>query len=145
MTDSFAGGAGAPIVGHPVGKTRNPWGAWALSFITCGIYFIYWWFKVNEEIKDYDTQVQVEPWMSAASLLLPVVGWVSIFRGAGRIAQAQETGGVAARANGWVGVLLLFLFGLQVVYYQTALNDLWAGGTEVPYGDPPVNPGGAAI
>jgi len=135
----------AGIQGHPVGKVRNPWGAWGLSFITCGIYYIYWWYKINEELKEYDTQIQVEPGLAALALFVPICNVVSIFRTAERISKGQETGGAVARANGWLGILLALLFSLHVVYYQTALNDLWASGGVVPYGDPPQASGAEAI
>jgi len=137
--------AAAGIQGHPVGKVRNPWGAWGLGLITCGIYYVYWWFKINEELKNYDTQIQVEPGLATLALFVPICDIVTIIKTGNRISQAQETSGVVARCSGLLGLLLAFLAGLNVVYYQTALNDLWANGGVVPYGDPPQASGAEAI
>lgn len=118
------------ISGAPLGKVRNPWGAWGLSLVTCGIYYVYWWYKVNEEAAAYDRSIEVNPTMSALALFVPICNIVSIVRTGDRIKSAQTNGGVLARCSGWLGLLLAILFSLHIVYYQTALNDLWGGGTE---------------
>ena len=146
MTDpTAAANGGYAVRSHPVGKTRHPWGVWGLSIITFGIYYLYWWFKINEELKDYDTQIQVSPALALLANFVPICDLVTIVKTGGRISQAQTTADTIARCSGWLGLLLGFLFGLHVVYYQTALNDLWSTGGEVPYGDPPVASGAEAI
>ena len=40
----------------PVGKVRNPWAVIGLSFITIGIYFLYWTYQVFREMKEHTYQ-----------------------------------------------------------------------------------------
>ena len=108
------------------GKTRSPWGVWGLSLITFGIYFLYWYYKVNSEVRDYDRSIDVEPGISLLAQFIPIAGIVSMVKTAGRIARAQTTSGASERCSGGIGFLLLFVFGTWVVYYQSNLNKVWA-------------------
>jgi hypothetical protein len=108
------------------GKTRSPWGVWFLTLITLGIYGLYWWFKANEEVGNYDASIDVNPTLSTLALFVPVCNIVTIFRTGGRIGQAQQTGLGVNATNGWLGLLLALLGGFHVVYYQSNLNKIWA-------------------
>jgi hypothetical protein len=33
-------------------KIRNPWGVLGLSLITLGIYYVFWWYFINREMRD---------------------------------------------------------------------------------------------
>lgn len=116
-----------------VGKVRSPWGVWGLSIITLGIYQLYWWYKVNEEARDYGG-VQVEPVLALLALFVPIANIVSIVRTGGRIGQAQSSGGLASRCSGGLGFLLALLFATHLVYYQSQLNKLWAQHGNQPPG-----------
>jgi hypothetical protein len=122
---------GAPIAAGSTrlaGKTRNPWGVWLLSLITLGIYQYYWYYMVNDEVRRYDNQIEVEPGISLIAILF---GWiiivppiVSFVRTGGRIRQAQQAAGRPEACSGGVGFLLqIFSFG--IVYYQSQLNKVW--------------------
>jgi Domain of unknown function (DUF4234) len=112
------------------GKTRNIWLTWLIwPLITLGIYHLVWYYKINREARDFDETIAVEP---AISLLAITVGWiiivppyVSIYRTGERIAQMQEDAGMERTCNGWIGLLLSFLFGLYSLYYQYELNRVW--------------------
>ena len=112
------------------GKTRNIWLTWLIwPLITLGIYHLVWYYKINREARDFDETIAVEP---AISLLAITVGWiiivppyVSIYRTGERIAQMQEDAGMERTCNGWIGLLLSFLFGLYSLYYQYELNRIW--------------------
>src|ERR1700722_14812309 len=144
------------------GKTRNIWLTWLIwPLITLGIYHLVWYYKVNREARDFDETIAVEP---AISLLAITVGWiiivppyVSIYRTGERIAQMQEDADMERTCNGWIGLLLSFLFGLYSLYYQYELNRIWtrlgnpeegslvalpAGGA-TPAGSPNGGPAGA--
>ncbi len=123
-----AGGAesSAPASRAALGKTRHPWGVWGLSIITLGIYYLYWYFKVNSELKAYDTAIEVEPGIALLAALIPIANLVSLFNTGGRIEQAQVTSGVPERCSGILGVVLGILGGFSVVYYQSQLNKMWA-------------------
>jgi Domain of unknown function (DUF4234) len=112
------------------GKTRNPWGVWLLSLVTCGIYTYYWYYKANEEVKDYDANIKVDPVLALLAVafggilcLIPPI--VSIINTGNRIRQAQQTAGVEERCSGGLGILLAILGGFHEVYYQSQLNKVW--------------------
>jgi hypothetical protein len=120
--------ATAPVAGgnRVAGKTRNPWGVWGLSIITLGIYHLYWYYKVNAEVRDYDPSIEVEPGISLLAQFIPIANLVSIVKTAGRIARAESSSGASGRCSGGIGFLLIFVFGTWVVYYQGQLNQVWA-------------------
>ena len=114
-----------------VGKTRGPWIVWLLSLVTFGIYFLYWYYKVNDEVREYDGSIEVSPGIALLSQFIPIANIVSAVKCAGRIARAQSTAGAPGRCSGLLGFVLLFVAGTWVVYYQSQLNQVWA-----QYGSP---------
>ncbi len=116
----------ATVAGRTVGKTRNPWGVWGLSIITLGIYYLYWYYKVNEEVRDYDQSIEVEPLLSMLSQFVPIVGLVSFYKAGERIARTQNTAGAADACSPIAGLLLqMFVLSTGMVYYQSQLNKVW--------------------
>ncbi|GAA1960258.1 DUF4234 domain-containing protein [Catenulispora subtropica] len=120
-----------------VGKHRNiflVWFVWPL--ITLGIYWFVWYYKINREARDFDRRIDVRP---GVSLLAVLVGWiiiippfVSVYRTGVRIAEMQRAAGLPGSCNGWIGLILMFVAGLQSLYYQHELNQIWNH-----YGNPP--------
>ena len=61
-------------------KIRHPWGAFLLVLVTLGIYYLFWYFFINRELRDLgqasadsgDNRIEVNPWIS----LLAVTFWV---------------------------------------------------------------------
>ncbi|MGI9539247.1 MAG: DUF4234 domain-containing protein [Miltoncostaeaceae bacterium] len=116
-------------------KIRHPWGAWALSLITLGIYGLVWWFKINRELRDYsaakgqpfgnDPALSLLALFPGGAIIVPAI-W-TYWTTTGRIAGAQELSGTRnERANGWLTLLLAILvFSTHIVYLQYALNSAW--------------------
>ena len=48
------------IEGRPYLK-RNPLGVLGLSFITIGIYFFYWYWKINDELSTFEHDDSISP------------------------------------------------------------------------------------
>lgn len=119
------------------GKHRNillVWFVWPL--ITLGIYAFVWYYKVNREARDFDRRIDVRP---GIALLAVTLGWliivppfVSIYRTGDRIAAMQRAAGMSSSCSGVIGVILTFFAGLQSLYYQHELNQIWNR-----YGNPP--------
>ncbi len=111
------------------GKTRNPWGVWLLSLVTCGIYGIVWYYKVNRETKDYDASIVVNPGMAVIAIvfggIIIVPPFVSIYNTGRRIATAQRVAGAPETCVPIIGLLLAFLWGTHQVYYQSQINKVW--------------------
>ncbi|MCQ0010323.1 DUF4234 domain-containing protein [Actinomadura madurae] len=89
-------------------KRRNPIGAWlGLPIITFGIYGLVWFFKVHNELHEYDRRIDNAAVNALLSLLFgsitfgiwPLIMWVKL---AGRIAQAQRAAASSpAAAAAW--------------------------------------------
>src|SRR5206468_12638751 len=62
------------IEGLPYLK-RNPLGVLGLSFITIGIYFFYWYWKINDEVRVYEHDDSISP---TRSLMAILSGWIII-------------------------------------------------------------------
>lgn len=117
-----------------VGKVRRPWGAWGLSLITLGIYYLYWWYKVNAEVREYDERIQVQPGIAAFALCVPIAAVVTLVKTGGRIGQAQRFSGLSDRCSGALGFLFAILFATNIVYYQAQLNKIWRLHGDQPAG-----------
>ncbi len=118
-------------MGGRAGKTRNIFLVWLVwPLITLGIYYYVWWYKINREARDFNPQIEVEP---VLSLLAVLIGWiiivppfVSTWRTGDRIAQMQRTAGLEPTCQAWIGFVLMFVFSLQSLHYQSELNKIWA-------------------
>src|SRR6478609_9385191 len=96
----------ASVAGRAVGKTRNPWGVWGLSLITLGIYFLYWYYKVNDEVRNYDRSIEVEPGISLLAQFIPIANIISFYKSGERIDRARTTAGVSDQCSAIAGLLL---------------------------------------
>jgi hypothetical protein len=143
------------VVGGEIFKRRNPLAVWLfLPFITLGIYFFVYWYKINNEARRYLRDPSIQPGISLLAVLL---GWilvvppfVTVFTTAGRVRRMQENAGIPDRIDPWIALLLRFFFGLDILYLQVNLNKIWdAYGMSYPGAPynarPPQYPGGAPI
>jgi hypothetical protein len=122
-------------------KLRNPLGVVGLSIITIGIYYIFWWYYINREMRDFgrarNTDLGQNPGNSVLAItlgaLIIVPAIVSLWRTCDRIQRSQETAGVDRPASGPIIFILLLLIGPVGVWYaQNELNKAWekqAGAT----------------
>ena len=132
-----------------MGKTRNIWLVWLVwPFITLGIYHLVWWFKINKEAHDLDTNIEVSPGISVVAItlgaLIIVPPFVSIFNTGERIGRMQSAAGMQVGCNGLIGLLASFLMGLHTLYYQNELNKIWAHLGGAPEGTPVALPASAS-
>jgi hypothetical protein len=123
------------IAGNSTAKVRNPLGVVGLSIITIGIYFFFWWYFINREMRDFGRARNIDlgqnPGNSvlAVSLgaLIIVPAIVSEWRTSDRIQRTQEVAGVDRPANGPIIFILLLLIGPVGLWYaQSELNKAWA-------------------
>jgi Short C-terminal domain/Domain of unknown function (DUF4234) len=126
--------------GHTA-KVRHPVAVPVLSFITIGIYYIYWWYQVNREVMDLGRARGVEglgdnPTLSALAVfpgvLVIVPPFFSLYNGVKRFQRAQETTLGETTLNGWIVVALIvagFVVGVAGLivpgYIQSELNKVW--------------------
>jgi hypothetical protein len=119
------------VVGGEAFKRRNPIGVWlGLPFITFGIYFFVWWYKINNEARRYLRDPSIRP---GISLLAALLGWilivppfVTVYTTAQRVRRMQDAASISGdRCNPWIALLLRFVFALDVIYLQMSLNQIW--------------------
>jgi uncharacterized protein DUF4234 len=115
-------------------KLRNPLGVVGLSIITIGIYYFFWWYFINREMRDFgharDADLGQNP---GNSVLAVTLGWiiivpaiVSMWRTSDRIQRAGELASVERPPSGPIIFILLFLIGPVGVWYaQSELNKAW--------------------
>lgn len=113
------------------GRIQNPWAAWGLTLVTLGVYHIFWWYRINKELRDFDSRIGGDPTKSMLALL---IGWVIIippfvtfFGTAGRIRHAQSIAGQPVECSGFACLVLAWL-GFSVPYMQGKLNRLYREG-----------------
>jgi hypothetical protein len=119
-------------------KRRNPWGVFGLTIITIGIYYVVWWYKINNELKNFG--VNNDPLVATLAVTLGafviVPPFVSAFKTADRILTAQDMVNASERIVPVLAlVLVLFVSAFASPYYQSQLNKVWdalvAQGAEV--------------
>jgi hypothetical protein len=111
---------------------RNPLGVLGLSLITLGIYGIYWYYKVNQEIQRFTGDDTISPSRSLLALvpgfLLIVPPFIAYYNTANHIAQMERQRGVASEISPAlvIGLMLVGMLGLVVgPYMQEHLNRVW--------------------
>jgi len=122
-------------------KERNPFGVWALSFVTLGIYYLVWYYKVNKEMRRA-FGIDVDPAMAVIAItlgsLIIVPPFVSVYRTGRRVEQTQFKAGVRDSISPVLSFLLSFVLGLHTIYLQSNLNKVWEqSGKSLPEGAAP--------
>jgi len=111
-------------------KKRDPLGVLGLSFITIGIYWFYWYYKINDEIRRYEKDDSVRPGMA---LLAVTLGWIiivppfiSVYNTSKHVVRMQERAGVQQTLSPALNVVLLLVFGIAIgLYTQEHVNKVW--------------------
>lgn len=110
-------------------KKRNPWGVWALSLITLGIYSFFWWYHVNREMRDLSPQIGTPLGNDPATSVWAAIFFTAVTVGTTtqrlRTMQYDLYKTFDRRSNIGVAVLLLSIGMFHTVYLQYALNDLY--------------------
>lgn len=121
-------------------KRRHPVAAWlGLPLLTLGIYSLVWYYKIHREMAEFDRRRAVP--VAGPMLVLLFLGWtfiaplVSYYNTGNRIANAQRAAGLRPTCSSGLGLVLCFVFGLQVLYYQSELNKI-VEAYDVPEGTP---------
>jgi hypothetical protein len=132
---------------------RNPLGVLGLSFITIGIYFLYWYYKINDEVRRFEHDETISP---ARSLMAMIFGWIIIvppfiamYNTAKHVRAVEERLAIQPQLEPALTIVIMLLVSIgNGVYIQEHLNRVWdrAAGTmpslpgNAP-GSPPPMPG----
>lgn len=115
----------APQQGQ-LGKHRSPFAVLLLSLITFGIYYLYWYYQVNCEIRRHAPDVSVSPGLAVLAQFIPIVGTVSSYRTAMRVRKLYMYDQLGGGPSGAVTLLILFLFPIGYPWLvQGGLNEHW--------------------
>ena len=92
---------------------RNPLGVLGLTFITLGIYGLYWYYKVNDEIRRFEKDETISP---ARSLMALLFGWliivppfIAVWNTANHVLKMEERSGVQSQISPALAVVLLLV------------------------------------
>ena len=124
------------------GKHRNPFAVWlGLPIITLGIYHLFWYYKVNNEARNLDRRIAVNPAMAVVAItfgaFIIVPPFVSFYHTGKRIAAMQRAAGLPETCSAVIGLILqVFVFGSGTLFYQFELNKVWDRFGNPPPGTP---------
>ena len=132
-----------PITGgHGHAKLRNPWVVLILSIITLGIYYVFWYYFINREMKHLGQANGVDlgdsPGLSVIAItigaLIIVPPFVSIWKTGRRMEGSQRVVGVTGGSGPLFFVLHIIplVSLLAPVYMQYQLNHVWRALSEEP-------------
>lgn len=124
-------------------KEQNIWAWLGLVIITLGIYQLFWYYRVNREMKDIgtafgDTELGASsPGMSVVAMFIPIVNLVSLHNTGKRIRQVQQLTGRPVEYSLGLHWALAIFTGLWPLYAQHNLNNVWttAAATTAPAAD----------
>jgi hypothetical protein len=128
---------------------RNPLGVLGLSVITLGIYFFYWFWKINDELRLYTHDESISP---TRSLMAMLFGWliivppfIAMYNTSKHVQDAEQRLGVQPQLEPALTIVFLLIVAIgNTVYVQEHLNRIWdrASPSNEPAGasDPPIPP-----
>ncbi|MDQ6751345.1 MAG: DUF4234 domain-containing protein [Actinomycetota bacterium] len=115
-----------------VGKLRNPLGVVGLTFITIGVYFFVWYYKVNKEMAELGRAKNTQELgdSPATSLMAVLFGWilllipplVSEYKTCARLNKAERLTGRQGMEAGLLFLLWLFIGPVGHYIFQSNLN-----------------------
>ncbi|MFZ0089474.1 MAG: DUF4234 domain-containing protein [Solirubrobacteraceae bacterium] len=121
--------------GGSVAKIRNPVAVMLLSLVTLGIYYLFWYYFINREMRDLGEARGVDIGHSPATSVIAVTlgsfiivpPFVSHWKVGTRMERAQQAAGVVG-GNGVIYFILWVIPLVSIVspfYMQTQLNEVW--------------------
>ncbi len=125
-----------PIAGtQATAKIRNPLGVIGLTLVTLGIYYIFWYYFVNREMKDLGLsrgtdQCGDSPGKSVVAMtlgaLIIVPPFFSLYNSFKRMNAASSLTGAGDGFDAGLGLLLwAFISPVGIYIFQMNLNKVW--------------------
>jgi hypothetical protein len=111
-------------------KKRNPLGVLGLTIITLGIYGLYWYYKINEEILDYTGDQTISPTRSLVAVfpgaILIVPPFIAYWNTANHLLEMEQKRGIQSQISpALVIVIALVIWIGMAAYVQEHLNRVW--------------------
>ncbi len=108
-----------------VGKLRSPVTVILLSIVTCGIYFLYWTYKVFEEMKEHSGEGVGGVVGLVIGIIIGVVNWFLIPSEVGNMYERAGQEKPVRGVTGFWNLIPLVGFIIWIVKVQNALNEYW--------------------
>ena len=130
---------------------RNPLGVLGLTVITLGIYFLYWFWKINDELRLYKRDESISP---TRSLMAMLFGWliivppfIAMYNTSKHVQDVEQRLGVQPQLEPALTIVFLLIVAIgNTIYVQEHLNRIWdreSLGKELPpagTSEPPMPP-----
>ncbi|HEV8564591.1 MAG TPA: DUF4234 domain-containing protein [Actinomycetota bacterium] len=119
---------------------RNPLGVLGLSIITIAIYFFYWYYKINDELRRFEHDETISP---VRSLMAMIFGWliivppfIAMYNTAKHVRSAEQRVGIQQQLEPAITIVIMLVFSIaNGIYIQEHLNRMWDRAAATP---PPV-------
>jgi Domain of unknown function (DUF4234) len=119
---------------------RNPLGVLGLTVITLGIYFLYWFWKINDELRLYKRDESISP---TRSLMAMLFGWliivppfIAMYNTSKHVQDAEQRLGVQPQLEPALTIVFLLIVAIgNTIYVQEHLNRIWdraSGSKQLP-------------
>lgn len=124
---------------------RNPLGVLGLTIITIGIYGLYWYYKVNEELKRFERDDTISPGRSLLALIpgaiLIVPPFIAYYNTANHVLKDQQRLGLQSQISPALTVILGLVIWIGLAaYVQEHLNRIWDAASMRPGASAPPPP-----
>jgi amino acid transporter len=123
---------------------RNPLGVLGLSVITIGIYFFYWYYTINDELRRFERDDTISP---VRSLMAMIFGWIIIvppflamYNTAKHVQAAEQRLGIQPELEPALTIVIMLFVSIgNGVYIQEHLNRIWdrSAGMGTPVSNDP--------
>lgn len=124
---------------------RNPLGVLGLSFITIGIYGLYWYYKVNEELKRFERDDTISPTRSLLAvfpggiIIVPAV--IAVYNTGMHIQKVEQRLGIQTELSPALLAVLVLVLSIAIgAYGQEHMNRVWDAASRREAAAPPIPP-----
>ncbi len=109
---------------------REPLGVLGLTVITLGVYFFYWYWKINDELRRYTRDDSIDP---TRSLMAMLFGWliivppfIAMYNTAKHVQDVEQRLGLQPQLEPALTIALLLVVAIgNTVYIQEHQNRIW--------------------
>src|ERR671910_3876974 len=104
-------------------KKRNPLGVLGLSFLTLGVYFFVWYYKINDELRRAENDEGISP---IRSLMAMLFGWliivppfIAMFNTSKHVQDAEQRLGIQPQLEPALTIVFLLFVAIgNTIYVQ---------------------------
>ena len=112
------------------GEVRNPFVVYILGMVTCGIYAIYWFFQVCNELNEGLGREEYSAGKEFALTVITCGAWGMwwMWRASESVVELQEKWGTEPKFDAPI-VFVISIMGFAAIAMQMSLNNAWENGS----------------